>query len=124
VGGQLEGLSGKLEVSTKVAVCAIDATLLVAMTAVMVCTHCLVPIQLSPFCFIFLLATTNVVADICIISDDITFKRFSVTNFNSYLRRHMSSLISINSDNIKGRRYLVFTHGLIATMRSDGHSRR
>jgi hypothetical protein len=70
------------------------------------------------------LATTFVVADVCIISDDIGFKRFSATNFNSYLRRHMSSLIRINSDDMKGRRYLVFSNGLIATIGGDDHSRR
>jgi hypothetical protein len=68
--------------------------------------------------------TTNVVADVCIISDDIGFKRFSATNFNNYLRRHLSSLISINSDDMKGRRYLVFSDGLLATTGSDDHCRR
>jgi hypothetical protein len=70
------------------------------------------------------LATTFIVADMCIISDDISFKRFSTTNFNNYLRRLMLSLISINSDDIKGCRYLVFSDGLIATTGSDDHSRR
>jgi hypothetical protein len=40
---------------------------------------------------------TFVVADVCIISDDIGFKRFLATNFNNYLRQHMSSLISSGS---------------------------
>jgi hypothetical protein len=71
-----------------------------------------------------LLAMTFVVADVYVISDDISFKKFSATNFNSYLRRHMSSLISINIDDIKGRRYLVFTNRLIATTRSDDYSCR
>jgi hypothetical protein len=88
-----------------------------------------VPFRLPPFCFFISfkclsLATIFVVVDVCIISDDISFKRFSATNFNSYLRRHILLLISINSDDIKGRRYLVFSDGLIATTRSDGHSRR
>jgi hypothetical protein len=65
-----------------------------------------------------------VVADVCIISDDISFKIFLATNFNSYLRRHMSLLISINSNDIKGRCYLVFSDGLLATTGSDNQSRR
>ena len=62
---------------------------------------------------------TNVVADMCIIGDDISFKRLSVTNFKIYLRQHMSSLISINSDDLKDHRYLVFSNRLIATTVSD-----
>jgi hypothetical protein len=61
----------------------------------------------------------NVVAVVCLINDDIGFKRFSATNFNSYLRQHMSSLISINSDDMKGHHYFVFTNGLIAMIGSD-----
>jgi hypothetical protein len=34
----------------------------------------------------------------------------------------MLSLISINSDDIKGRRYLVFSDGLITITGSDDHS--
>jgi hypothetical protein len=60
-------------------------------------------------------ATTFIIANVYIISDDIGFKIFSVTNVNSYLRQYMLLLISINSDDMKGRHYLVFTNGIIAT---------